>query len=59
MTAMAQLLEQVRKQFIILRLSDISTTLGPNELSICEVNTVQSILGVDGLAKGPSKSIHF
>ncbi|KDR74133.1 hypothetical protein GALMADRAFT_250969 [Galerina marginata CBS 339.88] len=26
---------------------------GPNQLSICEVDAVQSILGADGLAKGP------
>ena len=30
-------------------------TLGPNELSIRDVNALPVILGADGLPKGPSK----
>jgi hypothetical protein len=52
---MAMLLESVRKGTIIIIYSRSSILLGPNELSICNVDAVTPLMGPNGLGKGPSK----
>ncbi len=55
MTNMARMSELVRHDYYEKELSFlIFLILGPNELSFCDVNAIQPIMGTEGMPKGPS-----
>jgi hypothetical protein len=56
---MEMLLESVRQGTIYNKNLVHLFFLGPNELSICNVDAVTPLMGPNGLEKGPSKFTYF